>query len=611
MQSRNSRVLTAIAASLLVAACNNTNDPVPAVPGNLLLDSNRIAYLNFAEPALGLSTLGTVTGLTAGDTLVSIDRRPQNGYLYGLGYNAIAGSVTLYVIHPETLVATSLGLAGGFTDGLNPVAIGGNNPATRFEIDFNPAVDRVRVINSLGQNFRMDPNTGAVIDGNLGGAANSVAGTNMDGALNTGATAAQGTAYVNNVANNGATTTQYTVNENPGMLFIQNNPNVGTLTLPLALSPTVNTILGFDIAPGVNTAMSNLAVTAGSGYLLLRTGATTPESLATVNLVNGAVSDVTAIAGGAGARGLAVQNPASMAVIGLSADGTQLIRFAAATPGMTTATMPITGIFGAESLVGIDFRPATGQLYALGVDHTANNGTIYRLDPQSGAATVIGTAGSIAFVQTDGLTAVDLPDPATAGYGFDFNPAVDRIRVTTSTGLNFRLNQLTGTAVDGDGVASPAGTPANPANGTNPDGGINIAGTASGVSGAAYTNSVASTPMTPQSITTLYALSETGSQLTIQNAPNAGTQTVPLTVRLGGSSLAFTSVNGFDIPSDVRVSANNAAVTSGSGFAALTVGGVTSLYRIDLATGAATNLGAVGSGAAALRGLTVGQTHAR
>ena len=86
---------------------------------------------------------------------------------------------------------------------------------------------------------------------------------------------------------------------------------------------------------------------------------------------------------------------------------------------------------------------------------------------------------------------------------------------------------------------------------------------------------------------------------------------MPLTVRLGGSTLAFTSVNGFDIPSDVRVSANNAAVTSGSGFAALTVAGVTSLYRIDLATGAATNLGPVGSGAAGLRGLTVGQTHAR
>lgn len=427
----------------------------------------------------------------------------------------------------------------------------------------------------------------------------------MDGALNDGATAAHGTAYVNNAANNGGITTQYTVKENPGILFIQNPPNAGSLISPLALTPSVNTILGFDIAPGVSTAASNAAVLSGSGYLLMRSLAGAPVSLASLSLVSGALSAITPIAGGAGAQGLAVQNPASMAVVALSASSTELVRFAAATPGMTT-TVTISGVTLGESLVGIDFRPATGQLYALGVNPTADNGTIYRLDPQLGTATPVGTAGSIAFVGTDGVTPVDLPDPNTAGYGFDFNPVVDRIRVTTSTGLNFRLNQLTGMPVDGDGVASPAGTPANSANGTNPDGSINVGGTASGVSGAAYTNSVSGT-----TVTTLYALSDAGSQLTIQNAPNAGTQTLPLTVRLNGATLAFTHVNGFDIPSDVRVSANNAAATSGSGFAALTVGGVAVLYRIDLATGAASNLGEIGLGTAGLRGLAVGQTHAR
>ncbi|MEK6789145.1 MAG: DUF4394 domain-containing protein [Pseudomonadota bacterium] len=602
MQARKSLVLTALAASLLTTACSNTTNNTtmivtpPPVPGNVLLDANRLAYLDFAVPGSSLSLLGTgtVTGLAVNDTLVSIDRRPQNGFLYGLGYNSLLSSVTLYVIHPETLVATSLGLAGGFTtDGTIVDPIGNGMAGTRFEMDFNPAVDRLRVINSMGQNFRMDPNTGLVLDGNFGGAV--VAGTNMDGDLNGGgANAAQGTAYVNNVANNGGVTTQYTVIENPGMLFIQNMPNAGTLTLPLALSPTVNTILGFDIAPGVNTATANAAVTTGTGYLLLRRGAATAESLATVNLVDGAVSSITAITGGAGARGLAVQAPASMAVIGLSGDGLSLVRFAAATPN-TITTVAISGVPTSESLVGIDFRPATGQLYALGVNHMANNGTIYRLDPQNGVATVIGTAGSIAFVSaTDGVTAVDLPDPATAGYGFDFNPAVDRIRVTTSTGLNFRMNQLTGTPVDGNAAA-----------GVNPDGGINNNGI-TGVSGAAYTNSVAGT-----AVTTLYALSDVGSQLTIQNMPNDGTQTVPLLIREGATTLAFTSVNGFDIPSDVRISTNNAAVTSGNGFAALTVGGVTGLYRINLATGGTTKVGNIGNGALALRGLTVGQTHAR
>jgi len=592
MQSKKSLVLTAVAASVLLSACNTSNDK-DAVQSNLLLDSNRIAYLNAASPASSLDVLGTVTGLNSGDTLVSIDRRPQNGFLYGLGYNALGPTVTLYVIHPETRVATPVGVAGTFTtDGTNPDAIGGSNPATRFEIDFNPLVDRVRVINSLGQNFRINPNTGAVVDGDLGGTSGSVSGTNMDGSLNGGAIRAQGTAYVNNVANT-TVTTQYTAGESPSALYIQNPPNAGTLSLPITLSPLINAVLGFDIAPGVNTAMSNAAVTSGTGYLLLRTGNTTPEALARLNLVTGELSDITEISGAASARGFAVQAPESRAIIGLSSDGSQLVRFAEATPGSTTA-VAITGVTANESLVGIDFRPTTGQLLALGVNATANTGTVYRLDPQTGVATVSGSAGSVALVGSDGSTAVDLPDPASARYGFDFNPTVDRIRVTTSTGLNFRLNPLTGVAADGDMIIA----------GTNPDGAINGSGI-TGVSEVAYTNSVAGT-----TITTLYALSSTGSQLTIQVPPNNGTQASPQTLKLNGNTLALTSVNGFDIPSDVRAVTSDIAVNKGSGLAALTVGGLTGLYRIDLTSGAVTSLGTIGSGLA-LRGLTVGQTHAR
>ena len=83
------------------------------------------------------------------------------------------------------------------------------------------------------------------------------------------------------------------------------------------------------------------------------------------------------------------------------------------------------------------------------------------------------------------------------------------------------------------------------------------------------------------------------------------------TITLNGNRLMFTAANGFDIQSDVRVTANNAAVTSGFGFAALTVSGTTSLYRINLTNGNAENLGAIGTGMSGLRGLAVGQTHAK
>jgi len=604
------RLSIAIAATLTlgISGCDqskNDNTPAAVVPANILLSSNRLAFIDLNAPNSSLATPSAITGISIGDTLVSIDRRPQNGFLYGLGYNAGAGTVTLYTIHPETSFATPLGTAGGFVDNSGaPIQIGGGLTTTRFEIDFNPAVDRVRVISSLGENFRMNPNTGTVVDGNLGGADGSVTGTNMDGSLKIGATStpAQGTAYTNNVANNGNITTQYTLDETTDSLYIQNPPNMGSLSSSSAklLSPTVTSILGFDIAPGVNASASSMPVTSGSGFALVKTGASSAESLATVDLVTGVLSNITAITGGTGAIGLAVQQPASAAVIALGGNGTSLLRFAANTPGATTS-VAITGVTPGESLVGIDFRPATGQLYALGINPTADNGTLYRIDPQTGAASVIGTAGSIKYVVADGITAVDLPDPATVGYGFDFNPTVDRIRVTTGSvsgsGLNLRMHPDTGAPVDGN-LGSMTASP-----GVNPDGAIN--GAVTGVDGSAYTNSVAGT-----SVTTLYNLSSSTSQLTIQSPPNNGTQTSATKLRVGGADLVFTAVNGFDIPSDVRVTALDMPVTSGFGFAALKVGGIRQLYRINLVSGAAENLGTIGT-SDDLRGLAVGQTHAK
>jgi hypothetical protein len=75
--------------------------------------------------------------------------------------------------------------------------------------------------------------------------------------------------------------------------------------------------------------------------------------------------------------------------------------------------------------------------------------------------------------------------------------------------------------------------------------------------------------------------------------------------------LDFTAANGFDIPSEVRTSVSGASVTEGSGLAALTVSGSTHLYAIDLPTGAATDLGAIGAGSTPLSGLAVGQTAVR
>ena len=99
-------------------------------------------------------------------------------------------------------------------------------------------------------------------------------------------------------------------------------------------------------------------------------------------------------------------------VFGVTANQT-LISFDSATPGVVNTGAAITGLMTNEQVRGIDFRPATGELYALG-----SFSNLYVLDTATGAATLVG-AGSFT--------------PALNGssFGFDFNPTIDRIRVVS------------------------------------------------------------------------------------------------------------------------------------------------------------------------------------
>ena len=113
--------------------------------------------------------------------------------------------------------------------------------------------------------------------------------------------------------------------------------------------------------------------------------------------------------------------------------GSLLISFDKLSPSVGTVTT-ITGVTSGETLVGIDFRPGNALLYGLGVNAAANTLTLYVISVQNGAVAAVNSLDFTSF-------GIDLP---SGGYGFDFNPAVDRIRVTTDTGLNFRLNPNNG-----------------------------------------------------------------------------------------------------------------------------------------------------------------------
>jgi hypothetical protein len=152
---------------------------------------------------------------------------------------------------------------------------------TTFGFDFNPTVDRIRVVSDLDQNLRLNPNDGTVAAVDL--ALNYAAGDPFFG-MSPNINAA---AYNNNVAG-ALSTTLYVIDSAQNSLAIQNPPNNGTLTTVGLLTIDGSRFNGFDI-PGF-TSVGYAATPAASG------GAA--ADLYTINLNTGAASLVGHIGGG-------------------------------------------------------------------------------------------------------------------------------------------------------------------------------------------------------------------------------------------------------------------------------------------------------------------------
>ncbi|MDO7875779.1 DUF4394 domain-containing protein [Hymenobacter sp. ASUV-10] len=229
-----------------ITGSNFRNEPVGS-QGLILINPTTGAAQTLAPVRL--------TGVTAGQTLVGIDFRPADNLLYGLGYDAAlagpANNAQVYLVNPGTNVATPVGSAirlelGTTTDGIG--------------FDFNPTVDRIRVVSANDANYRLNPVTGGIVDADP-----VTAGIQADGNLSySGGSPANpgvGTAAYTNSFVGSASTTLYDIDYiNGGILSIQNPPNLGTLntqsTLQLVVtggsSPGTYTVgavrhLGLDI----------------------------------------------------------------------------------------------------------------------------------------------------------------------------------------------------------------------------------------------------------------------------------------------------------------------------------------------------------------------------
>ncbi|MES2628328.1 MAG: DUF4394 domain-containing protein, partial [Bacteroidota bacterium] len=90
--------------------------------------------------------------------------------------------------------------------------------------------------------------------------------------------------------------------------------------------------------------------------------------------------------------GLSANRTEAQTVYALNTAGNQISVFNAATPGTIARTLNVTGTTALSSIVGMDFRPATGQLYILGYLNVAvKTGQLYTVDTLSGFATPVGS----------------------------------------------------------------------------------------------------------------------------------------------------------------------------------------------------------------------------
>jgi len=284
----------ALAATGLLAACASTQDEVPGPAAKEMIyavtDTNQLIQFNAGQPQKLLSSKA-LSGLAAQERLLGIDYRVARGQLYGLG-----SSGQLYRINTQDGTLTPVG---------TPNPLPALDRAKEWGFDFNPTVDRIRVVNDAGFNLRLHPDTGAVVDGNA-----DQPGLQHDGSLaydasdaqagKTPAVLAAGYSYNKD---NEKITTNYALDGRQGLLVHQGtkegvqpmvSPNTGRLYSVGSLGLGSFERATLDLSDLSNTAYS--AISRGSSSVWYR-----------INLATGQATRIGTIAGGAAVVGAAIE----------------------------------------------------------------------------------------------------------------------------------------------------------------------------------------------------------------------------------------------------------------------------------------------------------------
>ncbi|WP_273454608.1 DUF4394 domain-containing protein [Nevskia ramosa] len=519
-------------------------DPVATVFG--IRGGAELVRFSPDSPAT-VTSIGAISGLGAGETILGIDFRPADGNLY-----AVTSAGRVLTVDPATGIASSIQPITG--DGTALTAL-------RYGIDFNPVANALRIIGDDGLNLRVPTAAlvspapavpvAAIVDGRMG--------------YLRGVTAA---AYTN--PESGSSTTLFVIEADTDTVYTQ-DANVGRLTRVGSLGVDAVAVNGYDIyQSGVsNEHYALLTTAAGSAIYKINplTGAATlfsqPLPAADYRSLV-VVNDDRLDEPGTRAFALLVRTPSGDVVVGFRLD---------ALTGVVTAgpvTLPVNGLADGEHLVGISERTASTVGFIGGGGYgVSDQNRVLALpiqNAQNGFATATVNAQPIGTLSTP---------LAGSRFGIDFNPRADLLRIVGDTGQNLRVNVEEGRVIaDAPRAAAFAFV----------DGTTRTVEPAPQIVATAYRAA-------PIGGTFQYAIDASNSSLVRVAVPNDGALVVvgPLGVSLPASA-----------PGAAEQSLDIAGTADQFVFAALRTTGspLSTLYRIDLDTGAATAIGPIGNSGA-------------
>ena len=239
----------------------------------------------------------------------------------------------------------------------------------------------------------------------------------------------------------------------------------------------------------------------------------------------------------------------------------RLVSFVATNPAVLLTDGTLSGLQANELILGIDFRPSDGQLYAL--SKVTSGGRLLRINVSTLAVAQVAT---ITYSFND-----------TYFYGISFTPAGDVLRVVSTADENLAINPATGAVTAQSGLAYPSG----------PD-----LGTVNETVHIAYTN------RTPGALaTTLYGIDRINDRLTRIGGVGTGLTSAATGTLFNIGPLNAGNVTGYG-GFDIEPGTNNA-------YAILRVGSASRLYRVSLETGTTQDIGAIGTDNGTYDGLAI------